>query len=169
MSGAWWWYGDMFNYDPAYRDRLIEGLRKAGVPEGAGTDIPYEKYSQLLHKSGAYYDVDGATTIDHKQAKTLYDHGVKFVDVRAAKDFGRGHVPRAFNLDAATELSRDTLSRIVGKDEEFVLSCHGKTCTDSTYASAKAVMWGFKRVYYFSAGFPAWEEAGYPVEASPTN
>jgi 3-mercaptopyruvate sulfurtransferase SseA len=23
-------------------------------------------------------------------------------------------------------------------------------------------------VYYFSAGFPAWNEAGYPVEASPT-
>jgi 3-mercaptopyruvate sulfurtransferase SseA len=30
------------------------------------------------------------------------------------------------------------------------------------------VMWGFKRVYYFSAGFPAWQEAGYPVEVSPT-
>jgi hypothetical protein len=23
-------------------------------------------------------------------------------------------------------------------------------------------------VYYFSSGFPAWKEAGYPVEASPT-
>ena len=44
MYGGWWWYGDLFNYDPAYRDRLMEGLRKAGVPEGAGTDIPFEKY-----------------------------------------------------------------------------------------------------------------------------
>jgi 3-mercaptopyruvate sulfurtransferase SseA len=42
-------------------------------------------------------------------------------------------------------------------------------CPDSVYASAKAVMWGFKRVYYFSAGFLAWQEAGYPVEVSPTN
>ena len=50
MSGGWWWYGDIFNYDPAYRDRLMEGLRKAGVPEGAGTDIPFEKYRRLLHK-----------------------------------------------------------------------------------------------------------------------
>ncbi len=168
MSGGWWWYGDIFNYDPAYRDRLMEGLRKAGVPEGAGTDIPLEKFRRLLHKNGeGYYDVTGATTIDHKQAKTLHDRGVKFVDVRAAKDFANGHVPRAFNLDVATELSRDTLSRIVGKDEELVLSCHGKNCPDSAYASAKAVTWGFKRVYYFSSGFPAWEEAGYPVEASP--
>jgi len=166
--GGWWWYGDLFHYDPAYRDRLIEGLRKAGVPEGAGTDIPLEKVRRLLHKNGeGYYDVTGATTIDHKQAKTLHDRGVKFVDVRAAKDFASGHVPRAFNLDIATELSRDSLARIVGKNEEFALSCHGKNCPDSAYASAKAVMWGFKRVYYFSEGFPTWQEVGFPVEVSP--
>ena len=166
-NGGWWWYGDMFNYDPAYRDRLIEGLRKAGVPEGAGTDIPSEVFRRLLHKDGdGYYAVTGATTIDHKQAKTLHERGVKFVDVRAAKDFATGFVPRAFNLDVATELSRDTLSRIVGKEEELILSCHGKYCPDSALASAKAVTWGFKRVYYFAGGFPAWKEAGYPVEAS---
>jgi len=148
----------------------MEGLRKAGVPEGAGIDIPFEKYRRLLHKgSEGYFDVTGATTIDHKQAKTLHDRGVKFVDVRAVKGFASGHVPRAFNLDVATELSRESLSRIVGKDEELVLSCHGKTCPDSAYASAKALMWGFKRVYYFAGGFPAWKEAGYPVEASLTN
>jgi adenylate cyclase len=168
MWGGWWWYGDIFNYDPAYRDRLMDGLRKAGVPEGAGTDIPFEKYRGLVQSSEGYFNVSGATTIDPKKAKTLFDRGVKFVDVRAAKGFASGHVPGAFNLDVATELSRDSLSRIVGKNEEFVLSCHGKTCSDSAYASAKALIWGFKRVYYFAGGFPAWKEAGYPVEASPT-
>jgi rhodanese-related sulfurtransferase len=142
MFGGWWWYGDITSYDPVYRDRLMEGLRKAGVPEGAGTDIPLEKTRALLHKTGAYYDVAGATTIDLKQAKVLHDRGVKFVDVRPAWSFASGHVPGAFNLDVATELSRDSLSRLVGKDEEFVLSCHGKTCPDSAYASAKAVLWG---------------------------
>jgi adenylate cyclase len=167
MYGGWWWYGDIFNYDPAYRDRLMEGLRKSGVPEGAGTDIPFEKYRALLRKSGGYFDVAGATTIDHKLARTLHDRRVKFVDVRPANGFASGHIPGSFNLDVATELSRDSLSRIVGKDEEFVLSCHGKTCPDSAYASAKALVWGFKRVYYFAGGFPAWKEAGNPVEASP--
>jgi TolB-like protein/DNA-binding winged helix-turn-helix (wHTH) protein/rhodanese-related sulfurtransferase/Flp pilus assembly protein TadD len=168
-NGGSWWHGDLFNYDPAYRERLMEGLRKAGVPEGAGTDAPLEKVRRLLHKNvEGYYDVTGATTIDYKQAKTLHDRGVKFVDVRAAKDFANGHIPRAFNLDVWTELSRDTLSRIVGKDEEVVMSCHGKYCPDSVVASAKAVMWGFKRVYYFSNGFPGWQEAGYQIEVSPT-
>ena len=167
-NGGWWWYGDIFNYDPAYRDRLMEGLRKAGVPEGAGTDIPFEKYRAQMRKSGGFFEVTGATTIDLQQAKTLHDRRVKFVDVRAAPDFARGHVPGAFNLDVATELSRESLSRIVGNNEEFALSCHGKTCPDSAYASAKAVLWGFKRVYYFAGGYPAWKEAGYPVAGSPT-
>ena len=26
MFGGWWWYGDIFNYDPAYRDRLMEAF-----------------------------------------------------------------------------------------------------------------------------------------------
>jgi TolB-like protein/tetratricopeptide (TPR) repeat protein len=167
MYGGWWWYGDLFNYDPAYRDRLMEGLRKAGVPEGAGTDIPFEKYSQLLQKAEGYFNVTGATTIDHKEAKKLHDRGVKFVDVRAASGFASGHVPGAFNLDAGTEFSRESLARIVSKDEEFVVSCHGKTCPDSAFASAKALLWGFRNVYYFAGGFPAWEEAGYPVETLP--
>ena len=146
----------------------MEGLRKAGVPEGAELIYRSRISRADAQERRGYYEVTGATTIDHKQAKTLHDRGVKFVDVRAARDFARGHIPGAFNLDVATELSRDSLSRIVSKDEELVLSCHGKTCPDSAYASAKALMWGFKRVYYFASGFPAWKEAGYTVEAWPT-
>jgi TolB-like protein/rhodanese-related sulfurtransferase len=165
--GSWWWYGDLFNYHPAYREQLVDGLRKAGVPECAGNDMTLEDLHARMHKRDGFYAVDGATTIDAREAKALHDRGVKFVDVRAAGDFAHGHVPGAFNLDVATELSRESLARVVRKDEEFVLSCHGKTCPDSAYASAKAVVWGYTRVYYFAGGFPAWQEAGYPVEAAP--
>ena len=33
-------------------------------------------------------------------------------------------------------------------------------------SGAKAVSWGYKKVHYFAGGFPAWKEAGYPVEVS---
>jgi rhodanese-related sulfurtransferase/tetratricopeptide (TPR) repeat protein len=148
---------------------LMEGLRKAGVPEGAGTDVPLEKYRALLQQARGRVRDCGHHPDRLSAAKSLHDRGVKFVDVRAAKDFTRGHIPGAFNLDVATELSCETLSRIVGKDEDFVMSCHGKYCTDSVYACAKAVSWGFKKVHYFAGGFPAWKEAGYPVEVSATN
>jgi 3-mercaptopyruvate sulfurtransferase SseA len=30
------------------------------------------------------------------------------------------------------------------------------------------VLWGYKKVYRFAGGFPAWKNAGYPIEAKPT-
>jgi adenylate cyclase len=63
-------------------------------------------------------------------------------------------------------LSKENLSQLVGKDDEIVFFCYGKYCPRATYACAKAVIWGYTRVYYFAGGFPAWKDAGYPVETS---
>ncbi|ATU92969.1 rhodanese-like domain-containing protein [Phyllobacterium zundukense] len=163
---GWYWYGDIFYYERTYRDRLQEGLRKAGVQEGAGTDISYDDYARLISKSNGEYNVRGTTKIDAPTAKRLHDRGVKLVDVRTTLSFNRGHVPGAINLSVVENLSNDTLSNAANKDEEVIFSCHGKYCGDSAYASAKALVWGFKNVYHFAGGFPAWEDAHYPVEAS---
>lgn len=162
----WWWYGDIFDYHAPYLDKLEEGLRKAGVPEGAG-DLPYPQYRALTHKAQGEYLVDGATKIMPETAKTMRERGVTFIDVRAPKDFGLGHIPGAHNIHVQLVLSRETLAAVAGKDDEVVFSCHGKFCPDSAFATAKAVIWGYKRAYYFAGGFPAWKEAGYPIETSP--
>jgi len=169
MFGGTWWYGDIFNYDPAYRDQLIAGLRKAGVQEGAGVDASVERCRRLIRRVDAFYENDGATKVDVPAAKSLHDRGAKFVDVRAAKGFREGHIPGASNLDMGTELSKETLARVASRDDDLVLSCHGKTCPDSAFASAKAIVWGYRHVYYFDGGFPAWKEAGLPVEAGPAS
>ena len=163
---GWYWYGDIFNYDRTYRERLKDGLRKAGVPEGAGTDISYDDYARLMGKSNGEYNVKGTTKIDAPTAKRLHDGGAKFVDVRTALSFNRGHAPGAVNLSVVEALSKDTLSKAVSRDEEVIFSCHGKYCGDSAYASAKALAWGFKNVYHFAGGFPAWQDAHYPVETN---
>ena len=164
---GWWWYDDMFNYYDAYRVRLLEGLRKAGVPEGAGTDLAYADYKRLIVKKEDEYVVLGANEINASAAKTLHDRGsATFIDVRGPGDFESGHIPGANNLSVATRLSRETLATVAGKDDEVVFSCQGKHCTLSAYASAKALLWGYTRVYRFAGGFPAWQDAGYPTEAS---
>jgi adenylate cyclase len=163
---GFWWYGNIFNYDEVYRERLRAGLRKAGVPEGAGTDIKYADVKRLISNSAGEYDVDGATKIDAAKAKALHAQGAVFVDVRAAIYFRPAHIPTAVNLDMNIGLSKESLSQFAGKDDEVVFSCHAKYCPYSAYASAKAVLWGYTRVYYFAGGFPAWKEAGYPVEPS---
>jgi rhodanese-related sulfurtransferase len=44
----------------------------------------------------------------------------------------------------------------------------GKYCPYSAYAAAKALAWGYTHVYRFAGGFPAWKDAGYPIEKPPS-
>ncbi len=106
----------------------------------------------------------GATKIDAATAKALSDRGVVIVDVRDAGSFGREHIPGAAHLDLNIGLSEESLSQLIGKDDEVVFHCMGKHCPYSAYASAKALTWDFTRVYYFAGGLPAWKDAGYPTK-----
>ena len=164
---GFWWYGNIFAYDEVYRERLREGLRKAGVPEGAGTDINYADFKRLVRDSAGEYSVEGVVKIDAATAKSLHDQGAVFVDVREAPQFNRGHIPSAVNLELSSALSKESLLGVAAKDDEIVFSCVGKYCPFSAYACAKAKIWGFTQVNYFAGGFPAWKAAGYPVETSP--
>lgn len=108
--------------------------------------------------------VSGATTVGAQEAKALFDKGTVFVDVRNGKDWGAGRVPGAMHMDLSSAFTDGALLKVVKKDQDMVLYCNGPSCMRSSEASAKAVQWGFKKVYYFRDGFPAWKSAGYPVE-----
>lgn len=108
--------------------------------------------------------VDGATTVDAAQAKALFDKGVAFVDVRSNKDWDAGRIPGAAHLELKKVFSDEALGKVVGKDKEVCIYCNGPKCLRSSEASVSAVGWGYKKVYYFRDGYPAWQTAGYPVE-----
>jgi TolB-like protein/class 3 adenylate cyclase/rhodanese-related sulfurtransferase len=167
---GFYWYSDMFDYHSDYTQSLQDGLRKAGVPEGPGEPHRYAEYKALITRDdNGLYSVEGATKINAARAKALHQRGdVTFVDVRAAGVgmFASGHIPGAVNLDLNMDLSEQNLSQLVGKSDEVVFNCVGNHCPYSTYASAKAITWGYTRVYYFAGGVPAWEAAGYPIETS---
>ena len=165
---GWWWYGDMFSYHKQYRERLLAGLRKAGVPEGAGADVPYDEYTRIVSRSEGEYTVAGTTKIDAATAKGLHDRGVRFVDVRTALAYSRGHIPGAHLLDGVITLTKEKLIQVVNKDADVVFYCYGKYCPLSTFSAARAVKWGFSRVHYFAGGLPAWADARYPIEVGTT-
>lgn len=108
--------------------------------------------------------IDGATTVDATKAKSMFDKGTLFVDVRKDKDFNAGRIPGAEHIELKKVLSEATLGKVAKKGQAVVIYCNGPKCMRSSKASAKAVGWGFKNVYYFRGGFPAWKSAGYPVE-----
>ena len=108
--------------------------------------------------------VPGAITIDGPKAKELFEKGVTFVDVRRDKDWEAGRIPEAVHLELKKEFTKEALSKVVQKDEEVVIYCNGVRCPRSSTACAKAVEWGFTKVYYYRLGFPDWQSRGYPIE-----
>lgn len=109
-------------------------------------------------------EVEGAVTIDAQKAKELFDTGLLFVDTRKDSDWEAGRIPDAEHLELKSVFSEASLSEIASKDQPLVFYCNGEHCMRSSKACAMAVAWGFRKVYYFRDGFPAWKTAGYPVE-----
>lgn len=110
-------------------------------------------------------DVEGAKTISNTEAKSLFDKGVLFVDVRSAKGFTKGRIPDALFLDLKKGFSKDSLLAETAIEDPIIIYCQGPKCKRAAVAVSKALGWGFKTVYYYRDGFPGWKKEGYPVEA----
>ncbi len=136
---------------------MREGLGKAGVDAGTG-------WMALVTTTGpTEYEVEGAVTIDAAAAKTLHGRGVNFVDLRRRALWSHGRIPGAHNLFVFDDFDEPRLLEIVGKDEEVVIYGY-EDDRDMANAAAKAVVWGFQKVYYLDDGFNGWKQEGYPVE-----
>ena len=168
QESNWWWYGDIFNYDDGYRERMVQGLRTAGVPEGAGSELPLAEYKRLITQHRGEYTVSGVTEIDDATVNTMLEAGAALVDVRAAGDYENGHIPGSVSLSLPTALSRESLGKWAGRDDAVIFYCISLHCPYSAYAAAKARVWGYTRVYRFAGGFPDWQAAGRPIATGPS-
>jgi len=109
--------------------------------------------------------VEGAATVTPQEAKGLFDNGVLFVDVRKDTDWKAGRIPWAVHLELKKVFSEKALlGELKSKDKPVVIYCNGPKCPRSSIACAKAVEWGFTKLYYFRLGYPAWKQAGYGIE-----
>ena len=146
-------------------ERIQDGFRKAGMPEGVSASFRLDWAHDVLPSEA---EVEGATTIDAAMAKSLFDRGVPFIDVRDSDYWNAGHVPGALSLNLFEDFTESKLADIAAKDQEFVIIAHGSAVSPrSARASARAVHWGFTKVYYFRDGFAGWKSAGYPVQRPP--
>ncbi len=102
--------------------------------------------------------------IDPAQARRLHDEGAVFIDLRLKSLFEAGHVPGAINLTWGRGYSERRLVEAVDRDQVLVIYCYGIACDISMRATEQARAWGFREVYHFMKGFPAWQAAGYPVD-----
>lgn len=105
--------------------------------------------------------VTGAITVNVWQAKYLYDHGVVFIDVRPAREWGWGHVRGAVHLDLAGRFGTLALPHWP-RQMPLVLYCDSDVCLRSALAAHLAVNWGYQQVFYFRSGYFAWQLLDYP-------
>ncbi len=124
---------------------------------------------RILGPGNSGFEVEGATQIDIPAAKIFHDRGVVFIDVNGENVWNAAHIPGAVHLswERADDprYSKTTLGEVAGNHDEIVLYFDGGSgVASAAEEAAKAVSWGYRKVYHFVGGAKGWEDAGYPVE-----
>ncbi len=118
-----------------------------------------------LARAEAPGEVFGAKTVDLAQAKSLFDEGAVFIDVRDPQAWSLGHIEGSVNLDFnASEFSVLYISKELDRTTPIVFYTSSPLNVRSAMASFFASNWGYTNVYYFREGFYSWMAADYPVE-----
>ena len=100
--------------------------------------------------------------------------GVVFIDTSGESIWNAAHIPGAVHLPYdhtgdpnQVRFSRTTLREVAGYDDEIVLYFSYLDNDENSipaWDGAKAVSWGYRKVYLFDGGAKAWKDAGHPVE-----
>lgn len=118
--------------------------------------------------------IPGGTMVDAVKAKAQMDKGAVMVDARVAAEFAEKHIKGAINvvfkevnkkvakLDPKDEFDMKKLP--ADKAKALVFYCNGSPCWRGYKAADASIKAGYKNVFWFRDGLPAWEEKGYPTE-----
>lgn len=115
-------------------------------------------------------ELPGATVVDPDMVAQLMKAGAIFIDTRTEPEFKTGRVPGARLVPYVEKSPKDAdfdpgLDQFdLGKlpqerDAALIFACNGAECWKSFKASHAALRAGYKRVYWFRGGFPAWRAA----------
>ncbi len=118
--------------------------------------------------------IPGGTCVSVDQAKAQFDKGTLFIDARVAAEYAEKHIKGAKNIpfkEAYTKESKtstvdsfDATKLPADKTKPIVFYCNGSPCWKGYKAAAAAIKHGYKQVYWFRDGAPAWAAKGYPTE-----
>lgn len=109
-----------------------------------------------------------------EQAKAQFDKGALFVDSRVAAEFAEKHIKGAKNIPFKEQYTKESKTSPVDsfdlaklppdKSKALIFYCNGSPCWKGYKAAAMAIKNGYKNVYWFRDGLPAWAGKGYPTE-----
>jgi ABC-type phosphate/phosphonate transport system substrate-binding protein/rhodanese-related sulfurtransferase len=117
----------------------------------------------------------GASIATAEQVKKLMAQGVPLFDVRPPAHRRDGFIPGSVSLpyemnspkevDYDDGVDRFDLAKLPqDTNAAMIFQCNGAECWFSYKAARYMVKRGYKRVYWFRTGLPAWKAAGYTVK-----
>ncbi len=117
----------------------------------------------------------GVTIAKAEQVKQLMAQKVPLFDVRPVAHFREAHIPGAisvpYKMNSPKEVDYDDavdafdLGKLPqDKNAPMIFQCNGAECWYSYKAARYMAKRGFKKVYWFRTGLPAWKAAGYSVQ-----
>jgi rhodanese-related sulfurtransferase len=103
---------------------------------------------------------------DVHTAKMIYDERkAVFVDARAQDSFEEGHIKGAVSFPVGYfEKYIDTFKSTYPISSYIVTYCSGRECDDSHKLAQLLLAEGYTQISVFIDGYPAWRDAGYPIE-----
>jgi rhodanese-related sulfurtransferase len=108
-----------------------------------------------------FFSAMGASQIVPTEVTRLINHeDAELLDIRSAKDFEKGHIINAFNIDMATLGDREKeLDKY--KDKTVVICCaQGQ---ESIRVARNLKTKGFEKLYSLKGGISAWQNANLPL------
>ena len=108
--------------------------------------------------------LDEAKAITLKQAYSLYNQNVLFIDARDYVEYEIGHINNAISLPYLDFDKYKTILDTIPTSTPIVAYCDGEDCDLSILLGDKLFESGYKEVYIFFGGWVDWQMANYPVE-----
>lgn len=88
-----------------------------------------------------------------------------FLDARYPAEYKGGRIAGAVNfpVDMFDEYFEELIEKL-DPDDPLVIYCSGPDCDFSKMLAENLKMSGYTKLMLFEEGYPAWSDAGYPVE-----
>ncbi len=120
------------------------------------TDTNIQKNeSSIMNENLSYMDISPET------AKIFIDTKPELVIIDVSPHYAEGHLPRAIHYYLG-DGSLDNAIPNLNPDKEYLVYCHVDSV--SIAGAQKLIDAGFDSVYRLEGNYPAWVDAGYPVE-----
>ena len=119
--------------------------------------------SSLFASYMAPMHVSGSQNVDSQKAYEMFKKGAKFIDVRPPRFLKEGKIKNAHHLYVGS-FSKQKLNSIAKENENIIIYCNGQSCSLTAEAIVKAVDYGYKNIFYYRDGYPAWKHYKLPIE-----